>query len=1089
VKNYSLISFCIFLIWGGLNLQGEAGPPIMLVSALSGSGSARLSGNGAAGDGDLSSDGRYVVFSSWASDLVDLEKAGKLNVFLRDRDLAKTILVSVDAAGSGGGDEASLDASVSTDGRWIVFASLAGNLVSGDTNGAMDIFLRDVLSNRTILVSHDLSGAGSGNGDSSSPTMTPDGRWVVFSSKASNLVANDQNGLEDVFVWDRLSETIELVSVDVAGRASGNGESVSPTITPDGQRVAFLSHASNLSPSPTDRIYEVFVRDRQASLTYWASTNVEALLGKSFAQAAYWCYNPFLSWDGRYVAFKVKGQTLSALADTFGIFRHDLTTGNTDLISPAGNGPFASEEDSNPIISTTGQLVVYAAALKSALGVNPGQVYLWNAATKSNSLISADWQGARPGMGASDYPVLSADSRMVFFQSSATNLIVGEVNGIPQIYVRDLAAGANRLITVNAKGQMATNGSWGGFSVSGDGQIVVADCSDDSIIEGDQNREMDVVLWDLAANRNELISIRDDTVANRSPSGQSSMTPRCISQDARFVVYASLANDLVPGDTNLANDVFVRDVSTGSNYLVSANYQTGQPANASSDYATISADGRYVAFLSNASDLVPRDNNNYADVFLRDLWSGQTKVVTRNRQTGDPSSQPVGRSSAPANPIVTPDGRWVVYLSSAADLVTWPAGFPITAGNVMVYAYDIQAGTNGFAFYPIKPPGSLSWQYVKSFDLSPDGHWVMAQMYMTATPFLIGDLRTKKYYPVELPPGITGFPTVNSLAMDAKGRWVAAVIPMGTTTANMPAFLWDLLSGKLVNYRNRLNSVVSLNLSGNGQLLAYTGIPTASAVPTNRFKQVYVRNLYTGNDDLVSVNYQGNGPGNGDSLSPQISLDGRYVLFRSRASDLCERDQNELTDLFVRDLVQMKTYVMSHHRTTGEPGNSLSAQACWGPDARAVVFESFASDMVTGDKNDSADVFLTRFETDSDNDGLPDVWEQLELGGLQSDLNSDPDQDGMSNQAELVAGTEPSDPTSLIAMRSINPTGESKLAISWQSVSGKTYLVETSFDLIVGSWQSASEPVMARDEVTFVTIDREEKNASGFYRIKLVTTP
>src|SRR5258708_39759948 len=267
----------------------------------------------ASGDSSLpfvSADGRWVVFVSAAKNLATNDAPSPfLNVYARDLQTGETILVSRNRIGTGGGNGSSSSPSMSADGRWIVFESRASDLVAEDTNGVSDIFLADLAQGTTSLISSGL--AGIGDAPSSNPTMTPDGRWTAFESAASNLVADDTNGISDVFLRDRESGATLLVSVGAQNAGpnplSNPIKSESPAITPDGRRVAFVSTATNLVDGPRAGNAEIYVRDIPAGQTLWASTNTFYVVGS----VAYRCFSPTISTNGRYVAFKV-ARTLGA---------------------------------------------------------------------------------------------------------------------------------------------------------------------------------------------------------------------------------------------------------------------------------------------------------------------------------------------------------------------------------------------------------------------------------------------------------------------------------------------------------------------------------------------------------------------------------------------------------------------------------------------------------------------------------------------------------------------------------------------------------------------------------------------------------
>lgn len=156
--------------------------------------------------------------------------------------------------------------SVSGDGRFVAFRSSATNLVAGDTNARADVFVRDLHAGITTRVSITTGGA-QGNSDSDNAKITPDGRFVVFESTASNLVANDGNGLTDVFVHDRQTGATTCASVSPAGTTGAFGHSRYPTISDDGRYVVFHSGAQDLVPGDTNSVDDVFVRDRSTGTT------------------------------------------------------------------------------------------------------------------------------------------------------------------------------------------------------------------------------------------------------------------------------------------------------------------------------------------------------------------------------------------------------------------------------------------------------------------------------------------------------------------------------------------------------------------------------------------------------------------------------------------------------------------------------------------------------------------------------------------------------------------------------------------------------------------------------------------------------
>jgi Tol biopolymer transport system component len=292
-------------------------------------------GNNYSGSPSISADGRYVAFRSEATNLVAGDTNNTADVFVRDRLAGTTERVSLSTAGVQGNNFSGYP-SISADGRIVAFASVATNLVSGDTNQSYDIFVRDRLSGTTERVSVATGGA-QGNNSSTYPAISADGNWVVFTSVASNLVAGDTNGASDVFVRDLVSATTERASVATGG-AEGNGASGGPVISADGRYVAFLSTATNLVSGDTNGFMDIFVRDRSSGTTERVS------VATGGAQENSDSFDSWISADGRYVAFESAASNLVA-GDTNGardVFVRDrAAAGSTGLCDPGVDGVIA----------------------------------------------------------------------------------------------------------------------------------------------------------------------------------------------------------------------------------------------------------------------------------------------------------------------------------------------------------------------------------------------------------------------------------------------------------------------------------------------------------------------------------------------------------------------------------------------------------------------------------------------------------------------------------------------------------------------------------------------------------------------------
>lgn len=278
----------------------------------------------------ISADGRFAVFTSFASNLIGGDSNGVEDVFVRDRLNGLTELASADSSG-GQANGGTFATSISADGRFVVLYGGASNLVAGDTNGSPDVFIRDRQNGTTERLSVDSNG-GQGNGTSQGGVMSPDARFVAFSSTASTLAPGDTNAKSDVFVHDRQTGTTERVSVDSNGNQA-LGDSSHPALTPDGRFVAFQSNAPNLVVGDTNGRWDIFVRDRLLATTQRVS--VDSNGGQGSADSG--IQGPSISPDGRYVAFDSRARLVGTdTNDWHDIYVRDRGTSPPSAYCTAG---------------------------------------------------------------------------------------------------------------------------------------------------------------------------------------------------------------------------------------------------------------------------------------------------------------------------------------------------------------------------------------------------------------------------------------------------------------------------------------------------------------------------------------------------------------------------------------------------------------------------------------------------------------------------------------------------------------------------------------------------------------------------------
>ncbi|HEU4425074.1 MAG TPA: hypothetical protein VFR67_21300 [Pilimelia sp.] len=267
------------------------------------------------------------------------------------------------------------------------------------------------------------------------------------------------------------------------------------------------------------------------------------------------------------------------------------------------------------------------------------------AATEQVSVNSA----AVPANRNSDNPDVSASGRHVVFRSEATNLVPGDSNGFPDVFLRDRGAGQTERISVSSTGQQANQASGSAApAITPNGRYVAFDSLASNLVASDTNGQYDVFVRDRRDRRTSRVSVG---LGGAEPDGPSRVG--AISANGCRVAFESTATNLVSGDTNQTGDVFVRDRRTGVTTLVSVGL-SGAPANGGSGAPALSADGNLVAFESSASNLVAGDDNPYPDIFVRDLTTRTTERVSVTT-----SGERI--FAAHHTPSISADGRYVVF--------------------------------------------------------------------------------------------------------------------------------------------------------------------------------------------------------------------------------------------------------------------------------------------------------------------------------------------------------------------------------------------------------------------------------------------
>jgi Tol biopolymer transport system component len=464
-----------------------------------------------------------------------------------------------------------------------------------------------------------------GNGNSTQPSISGDGRYVAFVSRATNLSAAAKSGRQEVFVRDMQPGTVALASrADGPGGAVASGVSTSPSISGDGRYVAFMSVGQNLSPG-TGTNAEIYVRDMVAGTT----TLVSRASGPGGLPANDYSLEPSISADGRHVAFVSQATNLDGdTTQDRDVFVRDLDGNVTELVSQASGTGGAPAGGDEPSISADGRMVAFVSGgALSAEDVDdesfPADVFVRDRAAATTSLVSraSGATGAASNVESSE-PAISADGLHIAFASDAK--LTGQKYYGPNVFVRDLATATTEFVSVGEEGRA---GDW-----------------------------------------------------RRRPS---------ISADGRFIAFMSAANQISPADADGRPDVFARDMVKGITVTVSrASGDLGLPGNGPSSRGSISADGSVVAFESRATNFSGADEDRYADVFTRGVVYAKEKPLPKC------AGRVATQMGTPGRDVIKGTKRKDVIISLGGndEIKSYSEGDVICAGAGRDF---VDAGSNG----------------------------------------------------------------------------------------------------------------------------------------------------------------------------------------------------------------------------------------------------------------------------------------------------------------------------------------------------------------------------------------------------------
>ncbi len=381
----------------------------------------------------------------------------------------KTERISVDSKERVTSSGLSDFSSISANGRYAAFDSRASSLVPNDTNDKFDVFLRDRVEGTTKRISVSSHGD-QGDADSYAPSISGNGRYIAFESDASTLVDGDTNSESDIFVHDRVTGKTTRVSVSSAG-AEADGGSRGAKISANGRYVAFVSSAENLVEGDTNHVRDIFVHDRRTKKTRRVSVDSNGV------QANHESDDASISAKGRAIAFESRATNLvpdDTNAD-LDVFVHDMKTGETTRVSVHSNGTQATGASFGPSMSANGRIIAFASNAPDLLTDDDNgeqDVFVHDRKTGITTRESVN-SAAVQGNDYSENGGLSKSGRYLSFGSYATNLVTLDTNGSEDIFVRDRKKGLTIRASVRSDGGQSANPDAYYPALSSNGRVVI----------------------------------------------------------------------------------------------------------------------------------------------------------------------------------------------------------------------------------------------------------------------------------------------------------------------------------------------------------------------------------------------------------------------------------------------------------------------------------------------------------------------------------------------------------------------------------------------------------------------------------------
>jgi len=773
----------------------------------------------------------------------------------------------------------------------------------------------------------------------------------------------------------------------------------------NGQFIAYARQATNGVEGAVSR-GEIYLYDRISGETSWASKDIPlrvVLMGFS----SYACFDPQLSLDGRYLYFKSRFDPQPNAR----LYRYDI--GSRILTFVAAELPVASSVS----ISRSGDFAAY----ETSAGI-----YVWDGSRLTNMLVAATIAQTQTCMLPS---IAKQASRVTYLRYDVAQRLTS-------LRAINWDSGEDLLVSVAQNGEQPVPVTdFTPAAISEDGATVVYESDDPSIVSSDLNLTSDIFLRRLGdGSPTVLVSGRSAERPNTTWNLTSLTSPQAISAGGNRVAY--LRHDAVPvtpgtvlpGDDNGYIDVWVRDLRTGAERFL------GSPDFGTRD-AVLSADGRYIAFLSAVFGFSGFPDSSA--VYRHDLVTGAKILVASN---------------------VTYTSTWIAGAYNPSIAISADGNLVAFAADGALWLRDIATGSNHMVSVNLAGNGTGPGPSTL-IAFAPDQHSILfssAAMNLTAdgkAGLFVRDLVAGKTRLVTADFRLSRNPPMATFSPDS--RFVAYV------TSADKIEVRDLVENTASTV---CEQCFNPSLASGARWIAYE-------TPVAGQTQVYFRDLATGDAKLVSRNLNLSSPGAGRSTRPQMSYDGRFIVFASRANDLVSGDANRSSDVFAYDRLRDTTLLLSANHTGTGSGNGSSMVPNLSADGRTVVFASAASDLTEGDYNGTFDVFVARLGgADTDADGMDDDWEMAYFNTLARDGSGDFDGDGIPDRDEYRAGTNPASNASVLQVLTVSALVNSGVTVVWSSTPGRDYRVQYKDSVDDLSWQEVPETIAAAGTTASVNV-------------------